>query len=361
MTHILVIEDEPDIRENIAELLEIQGYKVSQAPDGGRGIVRAEEELPDLIICDIMMPDKNGFEVLVHLRSQHPTMLIPFIFLTAISENRSRRHGMGLGADDFISKPFTPQDLISAIEIRLKKQQEATERHHEEMSTLRENIVHALPHEMRTPLAGILGSAQMLYDDADNPQPDEVRSLTQIILRSVERLQHLTENYLIWTQMEIFLQEGQHLMSLRQHELTYPDAIIQDVCMNLSRKYHREPDVHIDTSAFTLHMQHDNFHKIVWELVDNALKFSKPGDKVKVNATAKDDHYCIEITDTGRGMSPEELDRIGLYNQFQRKIYEQQGLGMGLAIARRMVELHKGTFDIQSSSGEGTQVTVKLD
>lgn len=121
MKKILVIEDNPDVRENIVEILELSDFEVVQAPDGKIGVELAISEIPDLIICDIMMPVLDGYGVL-HLLSKHKeTYGIPFIFLTAKSEKADFRKGMELGADDYLTKPFDGIELLNAVEIRLKK------------------------------------------------------------------------------------------------------------------------------------------------------------------------------------------------------------------------------------------------
>ncbi len=118
---ILVIEDNIDIRENIVELLSLSGYDTIEAVDGREGAKFALQELPDLILCDIMMPGLDGYGVL-HILSKHrETHNIPFIFLTAKAEKSDMRKGMTLGADDYITKPFDETDLLTAIENRLKK------------------------------------------------------------------------------------------------------------------------------------------------------------------------------------------------------------------------------------------------
>ena len=118
---ILVIDDNLDIRENIAEILELANYNVVTAEDGKKGVAAAKSEDPDLIICDVMMPELDGYGVL-HILSKDPkTLGIPFIFLTAKSENSDMRKGMNLGADDYITKPFEETDLLDAVEMRLKK------------------------------------------------------------------------------------------------------------------------------------------------------------------------------------------------------------------------------------------------
>src|SRR3982750_4690342 len=121
MKKILLIEDNDDIRENTAEILELANYKVFTAENGKAGIEQAMENRPDLIVCDIMMPVLDGYGVLMTLQKNADTQNIPFIFLTAKSERNDFRKGMELGADDYITKPFTDIELLNAIDSRLKK------------------------------------------------------------------------------------------------------------------------------------------------------------------------------------------------------------------------------------------------
>jgi DNA-binding response OmpR family regulator len=122
MKRILLIEDNQEIRENTAEILELSGYQVLNAQNGKIGVELAKKELPDLIICDVMMPELDGFGVLHILSKNTSTAGIPFIFLTAKNETEDRRKGMNLGADDYLTKPFDDLELLGAIEMRLKKQ-----------------------------------------------------------------------------------------------------------------------------------------------------------------------------------------------------------------------------------------------
>lgn len=123
MSQILVIEDESAVRANILELLEAEDFDAIGAEDGFMGAMWAQEHLPDLIICDVMMPEIDGYEVLSALRQVPATATIPFIFLTAMVDKADIRQGMNLGADDYLTKPFTRAELLGAITSRLNKQE----------------------------------------------------------------------------------------------------------------------------------------------------------------------------------------------------------------------------------------------
>ena len=118
---VLIIEDNFDIRENIVEILELAGYTVYAADNGKVGVDLAFKHLPDIILCDIMMPELDGYGVLYMLNKNPETSAIRFIFLTAKAERVDMRKGMEMGADDYLTKPFDDMELLNAIETRLKK------------------------------------------------------------------------------------------------------------------------------------------------------------------------------------------------------------------------------------------------
>ena len=132
MTKILVIEDELFVRENIVELLEAEDFEVFNTDNGILGILWAQDNIPDLVICDVMMPEMNGHEVLSTMRELPTISLIPFIFLTAMADKGDIRHGMELGADDYLTKPFTRKELLNAINARLAKQEKLMKQYNEE-------------------------------------------------------------------------------------------------------------------------------------------------------------------------------------------------------------------------------------
>lgn len=122
MKTILLVEDQPDMRENIATILEMEGFALLTANDGRAGLALARDEKPDLILCDVMMPELDGHGVLAALREDRTVAGTPFIFLTAKGETRDRREGMNLGADDYLTKPVSAPDLLAAIEARLERE-----------------------------------------------------------------------------------------------------------------------------------------------------------------------------------------------------------------------------------------------
>jgi len=155
MNKILVIEDDTYVRQNILDLLEGEGFNIIEANNGLLGVQLAQQEIPDLIICDVMMPELDGYGVLKALRQRPETAIIPLIFLTARSDKTDLRQGMEMGADDYIVKPFTRKELLAAIACRLEKNSTIKNENQRRLDNLRNSIAVSLRHELRTPLNGI--------------------------------------------------------------------------------------------------------------------------------------------------------------------------------------------------------------
>jgi DNA-binding NarL/FixJ family response regulator len=128
MKKILVIEDEPEMRRNLATVLRLERYEPLTAENGRRGVELARNENPDLILCDVMMPEMDGYGVLQAVRQDEKLALVPFIFLTAKGEKENLRSGMNLGADDYLTKPVAKGDLLQAIEARLRRSEQQARR-----------------------------------------------------------------------------------------------------------------------------------------------------------------------------------------------------------------------------------------
>lgn len=137
---ILVIEDEQDIRESLLDILTLEGYSVASAENGLQGLEEISKKKPDLILCDIMMPDMDGFEVMKKIRQLFPMFEIPLVYITALSERKDFRQAMNLGAEDFISKPFTVDELLTCVEVRLEKSQSIEHRISRELDKIEEEI-----------------------------------------------------------------------------------------------------------------------------------------------------------------------------------------------------------------------------
>ena len=360
MPKILVIEDEELIRENILELLDAEDFEALGAANGKIGVEMAAQQQPDLILCDVMMPELDGYSVLAALRSHPLTATIPFIFLTARAEKADTRKGMELGADDYIPKPCTPAELLAAIATRLQKQAIITKHSEKRMDDLRRNITRSLPHELRTPLNGILGFTEVLISEYDYLEPSEIREIIQRIHYSGKRLDRLIVNFLIYTELEILAANPQRIKTLRDTLVNSAEAVIAEQAYQQAKQAQREADLQLNLQDFSVPMAAVWLNKAVEELAGNAFKFSQPGTPVSISTVVENNIFILSATNTGRGMTAEQIAQLGGYMQFERKIYEQQGSGLGLSIVKHIAELHGGKLKIESIPSKETTVFLFL-
>jgi signal transduction histidine kinase len=362
MTKILVIEDVPPLLEDILMMLNLEGFEVLGAENGLIGVQHAREWHPDLIICDIMMPEMDGYGVLAELQKDPSQATIPFIFLTAKGEKADIREGMGLGADDYLTKPFTISELMNSVNARLERQTMLAERANRRLDDLREQIIVALPHELRTPLASILGYSDILVEDAPHLDSAQVVEMAAAIKASGLRLWRLIENYLLYAQIETSRINAEQLPDLRYGHVNEPSKVIAAQALSRAQEVKRQADLQLDLAddvAF-LDISEEHLSKIIDELVDNAFKFSRAGTPVSVSAVAEARQIIVRINDQGRGMTAEQINSVGAYMQFERKLHEQQGSGLGLIIAKRLAEMYSGTLTIESVPDQVTSVCVSL-
>lgn len=360
MKKILIIDDAPFILESTKALLQFEGYEVITAKDGQEGLDIITREKPDLILCDIAMPNVDGYSVLKTLKSNPTLARIPFIFLTAFTERQNIRTGMQLGADDFLVKPYSRDELISSIETQLQKSTLQTQVIEEKLQEVNRSVTEVLPHEFRTVLNQIMGSAKFMQSNANRISPEEIIDIVDDIIESTKRLLVITENYLIFSRIQYISGNAKEIEKLTSFVTPEPAAIIYDIAGFIASKYQRVSDLVVNADIFeiSLAIASESFYKIITELIDNAFKFSEPGTLVSVSADIQNDKFKIEIKDNGRGIPQEKIDSIGALVQFERNIFEQQGVGLGLTIAKKLTELHQGEFYIESQDGDGTTITL---
>ncbi|MEG4856302.1 response regulator [Microcoleus sp. K1-B6] len=360
MAKILVIEDEEAIRENILELLEAENFEGIGASNGKVGIKLAIEKIPDLILCDMMMPEVDGHGVIKALRSEPLTATIPFIFLTAKADKIDVRTGMELGADDYITKPCTPQELLKAIAIRLEKQKTISRQSQKTLDELRTNISMSLPHELRTPLNAILGFSELILSEYKVLEESDILEMIGQIQTSGHRLYRLIQNFLLYAELEIAATNAELLKEMRNSEFSCVKSLLSQKARQQAKHANRTDDLQLNLQDASVAMDSVRLAKIVEELLDNAFKFSLEGTPVLLSTSVENQTFILSVKDQGRGMTADQIAQLEAYRQFDRKLYQQAGLGLGLAIVQRLVELHGGEFKIESFPQKETIVCVSL-
>jgi two-component system sensor histidine kinase/response regulator len=354
---ILIIEDDLEIRNSLHDMLEIHGHAVTDAADGIEGVRLAKSFLPDLIFCDIAMPAMGGYEVISTLRQHPPCCEIPFIFLTARANRADQRHGMSLGADDYITKPFSEKEIFDAVSARTRRQQPSRNRIARLLAE--RQVVADAPwsHELMTPLCGILGGLELLEVASAPLEPGELKNVIAIIRAGAERQHALARKLVLYYELE-------RLKAAVPHESVYScDAVatVVDGAARAAEEERRADDLVVRCEPGSVPVSKPHLLAVVAELVSNACRFSKSGQPVTVAGIRDGKNYRIEVVDQGVGMTAEQRTKVDAFTQFGREKREQQGLGLGLAIVRGVAELSGGELTLETVfGGKGLKATFEL-
>lgn len=352
---ILVIDDEEQIRSTLELMLSHMGHTVELANDGQHGLALASQR-PDLVLCDINMPNLNGYQVLEAIRAKPGFAETPFIFLTGLDDRKSMRHGMNLGADDYLTKPFTLEDLESAISASYWKHAAIRQRLRQLVEARRSEERAPWSHELLTPIHGVLGFATMLEEESETISREELRWMASGIRKSGERQLALARKILRHYELDRALEDG-----LELPPGPGPAQQLGEVATRTAAAADRGLDVVVSCAPAAVAVSPLYLETIAAELVENACKFSPKGTPVVVHGAVAGPVYRFEVRDAGIGMKPEEREAIAPFRQFGREQREQQGLGLGLSNVRAIARLCGGTLRLSAgAAGAGLHVAVEL-
>ena len=361
MQHILLIEDEDSLRETLADLLTLEGFRVTMAASGAEGLRLVEEQPPELILCDIMMPGMDGYAVLRKLQLEERTALIPFIFLTAKADPPQVREGMELGADDYLCKPVSKAELLAAIRTRLWKHRQQRERIEHEVEAARQDVVRKLPLELLTPLTGLLSASQLLESADRTLSVSAIRELGRVTRLAAQRLHRMIRRFLLYAELQAASHQPEAQARLRGTSHIPATSLTSALAEHLARQYSRSEDLRLVLDEVEAIMDLTHFSELVAHLVDNALKFSATGSLVHVSLEVLPGGGCeLTVRDEGRGITPEQVQQAGAFHQFASDVWAQPGTGLGLALVDQITTLYGGRLDLKGEPGKGTEATVYL-
>ena len=348
---ILIIDDDDALRIGLAATLQRKGFTVISASDGQAGLEEARLARPDLIICDVMMPPPDGFELRRVLSLDPALAAIPFIFLTARSGIQDRLTGIDNGADDYITKPFDPKELVARVEAVFRRVD--LEQAHgraqmksiadQEMEKFRHEILQNFHHELRTPLTNILLPLEAALHSKFTDPDQQVRFI-RIALSNADRLESLTTDFILLTNLD----HGD-LNTVRQ-----PIDVEVHILVPARRRLQRYAEKHLQLVTHLsvlgeICAPRKEFTHVVLHLLDNAFKFSPAGGTVEL-AISSDaaGNTSLGVSDSGPGIPLELREKVfeRFYQGSQGNTREYEGLGVGLAIGKAVMEKLGGSLRI---------------
>lgn len=360
---ILIVDDDITIRSSVVDLLKISGYEPLSATDGLEALGVMQRSVPDLIISDISMPSMDGYAFFDAVRDNTAWTLIPFIFLTALGQAHDIRKGIRLGVDQYITKPFEPDDLLVAVEARLRRIQEIEAVTHNDVEAMKNRLMTAISHELRTPLTYIYGYITLLGEGDSEYSAEERQDMVSAIQKGADRLVKLVEDLIMVARLD----SGQIGLEITHGQISAPvDALLNPVLAGRSgiiAERGLELDVQVGPGLEVM-CAPDHLRDAFGRLLDNAIKFTKsPGGRIWVTTDQDAGVVRIHVQDDGLGVGSDKQKLLfQTLRQIDRERHEQQGLGVGLVIARGIVEAHGGHIEVTSEGipGRGSIFTIVM-
>lgn len=364
-TMILIVDDTPKNLQLLGNLLSKEGYKIAALTEGSKVLESVQKLRPDLILLDVMMPDKNGFEVCMELKRSSELADIPVIFITGKAEEEDIVEGLNIGGADYVTKPFSAQELLArvATHVELKKARDKILEQNKQLQALnktREKLYSIIGHDLRSGLAGIIGISDLLFSKVTEDEildSAELTELLALIYQSGQGLNRLLDNLLNWTR----IQTGN--LHLNPEVLSLESIIsgMEELFKPLANK--KEIDLKFDSSkGYVIEADKHMVETIIRNLVSNALKFTTSGGTVTLSICEDADRISITVADTGIGMS-EEIQK-DLFKPDERPTQfgtqNEQGTGLGLILCKELVEMHRGSIEVESKVQAGSRFVVSL-
>ena len=358
---VLVIEDTDDVRNNIVEILASEGFDALGAENGAIGIDMAVAQNPDLIVCDIMMPGMDGYQVLEALRKHVVTSTTPFIFLTAKNTRDDQRRGMALGADDYIAKPFTIDELLDGVNTRLKRAADFREKSEQKLNELTRNMGVPITRVISEPIKAVIGFSKMVMTEYMHMEKPEIAEFTSLIYNAGMKLNGVVRKTLLYYNLEAMPYKADELALLQQKVTGSCKEVTGRVAADVASRLGRSNDLMLHLEADTrLVVPNEFFEEALIQLIENAFVYSPKRTKVKLISGTDGLRTYFTVSDEGLGMTDSQLESSGAFARFNPDFASQEGVGLGLAIVHKINNLFGGQLSINSTPGVGTTVRLSF-
>jgi two-component system sensor histidine kinase/response regulator len=356
-SRILIIDDEEVVLDSCSNILKSSNYQIATAANGKLGLDLVKDFQPDLIFVDLKMPGISGLEVIEKIRDIDPTVVV--IVITGFATVGSAVEAMKNGAYDFLPKPFTPDEFRLITQRGLDKRNLILEtiqlRREKEM--LREQFAAIVSHELKAPLGVVQQNLYVLVDELSNRLNEDQKTRFERMQAKISELINLILTWLRVLSVDVMkIRESFKPLSI--------STVISKAIENISAQSNRKAVEIISSIKEPLPMVNGDEGTLVETIVNilgNAIKYSRSGSQVELNVDHIENNVVISVTDTGIGISKEDLPFI--FNDFYtgkdgQKI--EKSTGLGLAITRRIIEAHYGSISVESELGKGSKFTIHL-
>ncbi len=354
---ILIVDDNTQNIQILASILTNNNYQVEYALSGAEAIEWLSDEIFDLILLDIIMPEMNGFEVCEQIKLNNDWKEIPIIFLTAKHDPESIKKGFELGGVDYITKPFYTEELLVRVntQLQLKNSYDTIKI---QSSELREHIIaqekffSIIAHDLKNPLSGLVLVAKQAAQRGQNLSDEVLKNFLDLILEASEESFELLKNLLHWSRVQsgIFSSDPE-LFEIEK---------ITTSCFKLLQGNIAQKNIRLETNIdenVEVYGDIKMIKTVIRNLLSNAIKYSYNGGLIKINCSKKNNFVEFDVIDEGIGIKPEILKNIFNIERkdLQKGTEGEKGTGFGLLLCREFIEKNDGNIKITSTLGKGSK------
>jgi signal transduction histidine kinase len=365
---ILTVDDDPVVRSLMRDALEDEGFAVIEAEDGVEACRLCDEAVPELLVVDVVMPRMDGFELCAELRRRPATQHVPILMATGLDDLHSIAKAYEVGATDFISKPLNWLVLNHRIRYMLRaarafddlrsnqKQLIAAKEAAEAASRAKSEFLANMSHELRTPLNAIIGFSSMIRDSMFGPVEDRYIEYATVIGDSGVHLLAIINDILDIARAEskgLALSEG-------EVEIQRIVSLSASMIMEMARRAEVQCRIDLEDDLPLLYGDAGKLRQILINLLSNAIKFTPAGGAVTLTVEReRSGGLAFRVADTGIGIPADKMSiAMAPFGQVDSSLARKyDGVGLGLPLTKRLIDLHGGTMEIVSAPGKGTSVT----
>lgn len=341
---ILIVDDDEPIRRTLADILELNGYHVVSATNGQEAWELALAEKPGVVISDLAMPVMSGFELLEKFRLDPTLRTVPVIVISAKTEREAMRHGMELGASDFITKPFTEDEVLQSVRMRLEKK---------ELLDELDAFAHTVAHDLKNPLGSLYGRLELLDLMIDEAPPATLHRHAAEAVKSAQRLGEIVDELLVLAgvRQQAVVPEPLDMAAITDEALARVEQLLKDTAAQVVRP-----------AAWPASVGHGAWVTQIWaNYISNAAKYGGQLPRIELGGELRTEsgrtRYWVQ--DHGPGLSPEAVAK--LFVPFTRiSSVRAKGHGLGLSIVRRIAEKLGGAVGVETAPGRGARFWFEL-
>ena len=355
-SRILIIDDEEVVLDSCTQILDGSGYLVQTAPDGTAGLKLVDEFKPDLVFIDLKMPGMPGMEALEKINQMDSTIVT--VVITGFATVGSAVEAMKKGAYDFLPKPFTPEEfrLIARRGLERRKLVLETITLRREKEMMREQFASIVSHELKAPLGAVQQNLFALEFELTDTLNDAQKEKVQRLKTRIDDMLKLINSWLRVISVDINkLKESFNQISVR-----LPISKALENFESLATRKDIEVVTSISSTLSPIQGDELSLSEAFVNILGNAVKYSRDGSKVTVQAEEDENEIVILIKDSGIGIAPDDLPHIfdGFYRGKGSEV--AGGHGIGLAVSRQIIEAHNGSIAVESELGKGSTFVIRL-